>query len=215
MTARPPRGSSSWLSTLGLSIAVSACCVAPPRAENLLAVGFRTPEQAFRTFQTAVRADDPGALRRCLSARFIAENKLSEQVFREFWERLEAEQPFLRRGIADAAIVEPAEIRRDLARLGAVSHGRRIQVALVREDFCEAWEGGERRMDEAASFPDRSGVQTGPDGTRWMFGRMPVPAGVATDRITELRVGREWKIDGFEILEERDGGPGKSPESAP
>jgi len=202
MAEPPRRGSSFGLAVLGLSMAVSACCVAPPRAGELLAIGFRTPEQAFRTFQTAVRADDPGALRRCLSAGFIAEHRLSEQVFREFWAQLEKEEPFLRRGIADAKIEEPVEVRRDLARLHAVSHGRRIDVALVREDFCEAWEGGDRRIDEAVAFHDRSGVQTTPEGARWMFGRMPVPDGVATDRITELRVGREWKIDGFEILDE-------------
>jgi len=177
-------------------------------------VGFRTPEQAFRTFQTAIRADDPGAELRCLSAGFIAENKLSELIFREFWERYTSENPFLRKGITDAVIEAPAEIRRGSARLRAVSHGRRIEIAFVREDFCEAWEGGVRRVDEAAPFPDRSGVHAGPDGTRWMFGQMPVAEGVATDRITELRVGREWKIDGFEMLEE-EGGPGKPPETAP
>ena len=214
MTVRPPRGSALGLWTLGFALAVSACCVAPPRAEDLLAVGFRTPEQAFGTFQTAIRADDPGALRRCLSADFVAEHHLSEQVFREFWERFTAENPFLRKGITDASIEPPVEVRRGRARLRAVSHGRRIEIAFVREDFCEAWEGGERRIDEAAPFSERSGVQTGADGTRWMYGRMPLAEGVATDRITELRVGRVWKIDGFEMLEEK-GGSGKPPESAP
>jgi hypothetical protein len=201
MAAPPHRRSSLGLAVLGLSIAVSACCVSPPRAQDLLAVGFRTPEQAFRTFQTAVKADDLGALRRCLSARFIAEHRLSEQVFREFWDQMEEEEPLLRKGIADGELEAPAEIRRDLARLHAVSHGRKIRVDLVREDFCEAWEGGERRIDEAASFPDRSGVQQTAEGGRWIYGRMPVPEGVDTARISELRVGREWKIDGFEILE--------------
>ena len=214
MTPRPPRGSSrTWPWTLGFAIAASGCCVAPPQAGDLLDVGFRTPEQTFRTFQTAVRAEDPGALRRCFSASFIAENQLSELVFREFWEQLKDDQPFLRTGIADASIEEPVEIRRNLARLNAVSHGERIRIALVREDFCEAWEGAERRIDEAAAFPDRSGVQEGSDGTRWIYGRMPVPEGVATDRITELRVGREWKIDGFEQLGEKGGE--KAPASAP
>ena len=201
MTSRPPRGPRSWLGALGVAIAASACCVSPPRAGELLDVGFRTPEQTFRTFQTAVRAEDPGALRRCFSAAFIAENQLSEMVFLEFWDRLVAEQPLLRTGIDDATIEEPVEIRRNLARLTATSHGRRIRIALVREDFCEAWEGSERRIDEAAAFAERSGIQEGSDGTRWIYGRMPVPEGVATERITELRVGREWKIDGFEELE--------------
>lgn len=216
MSPRPPRGPRRRLWALGVSIAVSACCVAPPRAGDLLAVGFRTPEQAFATFQTAVRADDPGALRHCLSSGFIAENKLSEQVFREFWDRLLDEEPFLRMGIADAILEGQAEIRRGrLARLTAVSHGRRIQFALVREDFCEAWEGGERRIDEAIAFSDRSGVQTGADGARWIYGRMPVPEGVLTDEITELRVGREWKIDGFEVLEDDGGAVRRASEGAP
>jgi hypothetical protein len=214
MTARPPRGSSLGLFGLGLSISLSACCVAPPRAEDVLAVGFRTPEQAFHTFQTAIRADDPGAELRCLSASFVAENQLSELVFREFWEHYTSENPFLRKGITDATIEAPAEVRRGRARMRAVSHGRRMEISFVREDFCEAWEGNVRRIDEAAPFSERSGVQTGSDGTRWIYGHMPVSEGVATDRITELRVGREWKIDGFQMLEEK-GGAGKPPETAP
>ena len=215
MSPRPPRGPSRWLPALAVATLLSGCCVAPPRPGELLSVGFRTPEQAFRTFQIAVRADDPGAVRRCLSAEYVAENKLSEQVFREFWEQLLSDEPFLRKGIADATIEPPVEVRRDLARLRAVSHGRTIKIALRREDFCEAWEGGERKVDEAAPFQDRSGVQTAADGTHWIYGRMPVPEGLQTDRITELRVGREWKIDGFEILEEGGGDGGQAREGAP
>ncbi|HZO08926.1 MAG TPA: hypothetical protein VFC77_06080, partial [Myxococcota bacterium] len=116
---------------------------------------------------------------------------------------------------ADARPSGPAQVRRELARLLVVSHGRSMRIDLVREDFCEAWEGGERKVDEAAPFQDRSGVQTAADGTHWIYGRMPVPEGLQTDRITELRVGREWKIDGFEILEEGGGDGAKAREGAP
>jgi hypothetical protein len=81
----------------------------------------------------------------------------------------------------------------------------------VREDFCEAWEGGERRIDEAADFRERVGTQAAADGTAWVYGRMPVPKGVSAERLTELRVGREWKIDGFEIVEAQAAGPRSAP----
>src|SRR5262249_35756375 len=84
------------------SLWLSSCSVDPPRPQDLLSLGYRTPEQAFSTFQTAVRADDPGLLRRCFSADLIARNKLSEQAMREYWDRIQKEQPFLRKGLADA-----------------------------------------------------------------------------------------------------------------
>ncbi len=189
-----------WLLCL-LGLGISGCCVAPPRAEELFAVGFRTPEQAFATFQTAVRADDPGLLRRCLSTDFIARNKLSEQVLRVFWEQQKKEQPFLRKGIADARSDGPVEFRGGRARMHAKSHGRGITMTFAREEFCEAWGGGEKLADESAPFRERTGAQDGPEGGRWMYGRMPPPAGIAPDRVTELRFGQEWKIDGFAVDE--------------
>ena len=205
MTARPPRGSRSGPWSLGLALIGSAlcaaCCVAPPKAGDLLAVGFRTPDQAFATFQTAVRADDPGAQYRCLSADFLRRNGLSEIAFREYLQ-LDREEPLLRKGIADARPASPAEVRADLARLLVVSHGRSIRIDLVREDFCEAWAGGEKVADEAAPFRERTGVQPAADGSSWVYGRMPLPPGTAPDRVTELRFGREWKIDGFHLEED-------------
>jgi hypothetical protein len=180
----------------------AACCVAPPDTRELLAVGFRTPEQAFSSFQTAVRADDPGLLRRCLSADFVARNRLSEQVFRTFWEKLKKDQPLLRKGVADAKPKGPPELRSDRARIRAESHGRKLLVELVREDFCELFAGDEKVVDEAAPFRERAGVQPAADGTTWFFVRMPLPPAVAAERVTELRVGREWKIDSFQVEED-------------
>jgi hypothetical protein len=191
-------------SALLLGLAAPACCVEPPRARDLLALGFRTPEQTFATFQTAVRADDPGLERRCLSADFVARNGLSGFVFLKFWEDLEKDHPFLRKGIADARLEAPAAVGRTRARIAALTHGRRIEIELVREDFCEAWSGGEKKADEAAPFGERTGVQDGADGSRWIYGRMPLPEGIEAARITELRFGREWKIDGFEVVEPKD-----------
>jgi hypothetical protein len=185
------------------SLWVSSCCVDPPRPRDLLSLGYRTPEQAFSTFQTAVRADDPAALRRCFSADFVARNHLSEQVMREYWDRIQKEQPFLRKGLADAQPSGPVEVRGSRARMRATSHGRGITLAFAREEFCEAWGGGEKLADESAPFRERTGVQEGNQGERWMYGRMPLPPGVATDRVTELRFGQEWKIDDFALDDER------------
>lgn len=171
-------------------------------------MGFRTPEQAFETFRTAVRADDPSLLRRCFSADFIARNRLSEQVFRTFWERLQKDEPFLRKGVADAEPSGKAEIARTQARIRAESHGRKLVVDLVLEDFCEAFSGGEKVADEAAPFRERTGIQAADDGARWIYGRMPLPAGTAPERVTELRFGREWKIDDFRLEENTPGQAG-------
>ncbi len=182
--------------------ALAACCVAPPDTRELLAFGFRTPEQAFASFQTAVRADDPGLLRRCLSADFVARNHLSEQVFRTFWEELVRKERYLRKGIADAQAGGPAEMRGDRALIRSVTHGRKLEVELVREDFSEAWTGAEKVVDEAVPFRERTGVQPASDGTPWMFGRLPLPPGAPAERVTELRFGREWKIDAFRIQDD-------------
>jgi hypothetical protein len=199
---------------LAAAASTAACCVAPPDARELLAVGFRSPEQAFASFQTAVRADDPGLLRRCLSADFVARNHLSEQVFRTYWAELEKNQPFLRKGIADADAKGPAEIRGDRARIRAETHGRKLEVELVREDFCEAFAGGEKLVDEPAPFRERTGVQPAADGSSWIYGRMPLPPGVASDRVTELRFGQEWKIDSFRIQEDGPEPAASRPSSA-
>jgi hypothetical protein len=193
---------------LALGMLGLGACVAAPTAQDRFAVGFRSPEQCFASFQTAVRADDLGLERRCLSARFIGENGLSELGFRTFWEELTRKQPFLRKGIVDAQASSPIEVRGDRARLRLASHGRKLVVDLAREDFCEAWGGDQKLADESAPFRERSGIQPGSDGTRWFYGRMPLPAGVDETRVTELRLGREWKIDGFAL--EQDEKPGRA-----
>jgi hypothetical protein len=149
-----------------------------------------------------VRADDPGLLRRCLSADFVARNHLSEQVFRTFWEELNKKEPYLRKGIADARAQGPVEIRGDRALIRSETHGRKLEVELVREDFCELWAGGEKIVDEAAPFRERTGVQSAADGSAWMYGRLALPAGAPAERVTELRFGREWKIDAFRIQDD-------------
>ena len=182
-------------------------CVSPPSAAELLAVGFRTPEQTFATFQTAVRAEEPDLQVRCFSSRFVAENRLSKLTWREFWDQETRRQPLLRKGIADARPEGAVDRRGDRAQLVLESHGRRMRVAFVLDDFAEVWAGSDPLVDEEVRFRDRVGMQEAGDGSRWLYGqvRLPsrAPAGLAP--ITELRLGREWKIDGIEVLDEASG----------
>ena len=50
--------------------ALSGGCVGAPKPKDWLAVGFRSPEQTSRTFQTGLRAGFPELEYRCLGAAF-------------------------------------------------------------------------------------------------------------------------------------------------
>lgn len=207
LAGRAPR---AWTRALYLLLiclihtGLSGCClfIPPPDAQELLSVGFRTPEQTFHTFQIGWRADEPDLERRCLSSGFLERNRVGKLAYREFRERLAADQPLLRKGIADARIREPAERHGDRARLTTRSHGRILRFDLVLDDYCEVWAGDQPVIDDYLGFGEHTGIQEGAGGSRWVFGRVEVPAGQELESLTELRFGREWKIDGFELLDE-------------
>jgi hypothetical protein len=185
------------------ALAGAGCRVAPAEAEDLLAVGFKSPQQTFRTFQTGVRADQPELQRRCFSAAFLAENRLSKRNWLEFWDQLRADQPWLRKGLADAEIEGSIERAGDRARLIAHSHGSEIEVTFVLDDFGEVWIGSEPVVDEPIRFAKNIGVQE-QGGQRWIYGQLALPRSrpIAIEDVTELRFGREWKIDGIGLLDE-------------
>lgn len=160
----------------------------------MLAIGFRTPEQAFRTFQTATRLDDPDLELRCFSSGFRERNHISQLTWREARAELYARKPWLRAGIAGADIVD-ADRELGRARLRIDTAGGDYVVALVREDFAEAWSDDVRVLDEVVVWRKTTGVQTGEGDGRWSYGRVALPSGVDGTQLTELRFGREWKID--------------------
>jgi len=180
-----------------------SCClfVRPPDARELLATGFRTPEQTLHTFQVGWRADEPDLELRCFSSGFRARQQLSKLTYREFRDRLLAAQPFLRLGIADARLDGPPERRGDRAFARATTHGHTLEFELVLDDFVEAWAGGERVTDTYAPFADHHTLETLPDGARrfWVYAALPPGADAA--QVSELRVGREWKIDELRVRE--------------
>jgi hypothetical protein len=196
-----------FLALLAGSLALVPSCVSAPAASDWMAVGYRTPLQTVRTFQTAVRAEEPDLELRCFSSAFRARNHISRLTWREFFEELQKQQPFLRKGIADAEVEGDIDQRGGRARVRLASHGVELRVDLVLEDFGQVWTGDSLLVDEDLKFsdPEHTGLQEGAAGGRWFYGRLALPAEAPTSKITELRLAREWKIDGIESLGEASG----------
>lgn len=171
-----------------------AACVCPPEPADVLAIGFRTPEQAFRTFQTATRLDDPDLELRCFSTGFRARNHISQLTWREARAELYRRKPWLRAGIAGAEIVD-SQAEAGTVRLRVDTAGGDYVLVLVREDFVEAWAGAERVLDDSTRWREATGVQKGEGEGRWIFGRAKVGPEFDVAALTEMRFGREWKID--------------------
>ncbi|MDF1798188.1 MAG: hypothetical protein P1V81_03355 [Planctomycetota bacterium] len=192
---------SPWL--LVLIAGLMASCVSPPTAEELLDVGFRSPEQAFRTYQTAMAGDHLDLEYRCLSAKFRADNQIDGLVYRLGREELLKRQPFVKL-LADGKIEASRELAPDLVELevkvSAMFVTKRIRVWMVRVDYYEAWRGEQLAFDAFANFQDHVFLEKGdPDQ---MFGIVAVPEGEDGSSVTELRFGREWRIAGFELMQE-------------
>jgi len=173
-------------------------CLAPPRAEDWLAVGFRTPEQTFATFQTGLRADQPSLEYRCLSQSFKAREGVNELAYREFRERLFGENPWLRHAAA-AEVVEVVELSprraRIVARVEKLFVERSFTVELVSEGYYELRAGSVLADDD---FHDFASTLSSEGGELRL--RLPLAPGVDPQELSEVRAGREWKIDGFDAL---------------
>ena len=172
-----------------------AACLSAPDPEDWLAVGFRSPSQTFRTFQTALRADQPDLEWRCLSAGMKRRDGITQIGYREFREELFRAKPWLKLA-ARAEVLTVEELspgrRRIHAQVNAVFRKEAFVVDFVREDFYETWD--EEGFLEDDGVPWRE-IARESDGRLEV--RVPMPQGVALDDLTELRAGREWKIDGF------------------
>lgn len=183
------------LAVLLLALPLASACCAAPSAEDWRALSYRSPEAAFRTFQTALGAGQPDLEYRSLSSGFKRREGLSELAYLEFRDALFRAQPWLARA-ACAEIVAVRELAPDrvrlLARARFLFSRRSFEVELVREDFYELWKGADLASDGSAPFSEL--VTKDPSG---IVGHTPAPEGVALVDITELRIGREWKIDAF------------------
>jgi hypothetical protein len=136
------------LGALLVVLSVQSCCVAPPRSDDWLGVGWRSPAQAFASFQTAIRADSAELEYRAFSTGFRERHRISKLAWREARLELRERYPWLRKGIADARFTSIPLVAGDHARGEVESHGTRIRVDFVREDFAQLWEGETLVSDE-------------------------------------------------------------------
>lgn len=168
----------------------------------MLDVGFRDPQQTFATFRTAFRGNLTDLEYRCLSAGFRERQQLSQFGYRAFRDELLATIPLLRWALYKSVIEKAEVISPRRARIEARAGGYTLVVQLVREDFWEIWAGSQRRDGDEAAVDDAfaQGYLTRvPDPPR-VVGQAPLSRPGLSERLTELRVGQEWKIDEFELF---------------
>ena len=190
------------LAALLLAALLPGCCGVEPAPEDWLDVGFRSPAQCFRTYRSAV-ADDQLALEyRCLSGAFKRRQGLSQLAYREFRDELADENPWFG-CLAKARILREQSLGPDRHRIEAevkvLFVRRRFVVELVREDFFEVFAGAEDLIDEAAEWSDLVGES--PRDPQVLQVAVPTYGEFPLGVVTEVRVGREWKIDGFASAE--------------
>ncbi len=197
LSASMRRPSYGLLAILMASLGLG-CRLAPPTAAEVLAAGFRTPEQTFRTFQTALRGDLEDLEYRCLSSSFKEREGITELGWREAREELLRERPWVRQ-VARAKIVSgkfpDADHARLVAEIDTWFADARFALSFVRED---SYEIADREGPlEGAALPFSRAAE---DRQGFLVLRLPFPAGTALDEIAEVHVARRWKIDSFEFL---------------
>lgn len=190
----------------------SSCAVAPPAPEALANVGFRSPKQAFQTFQVAVGADLIDLEYRCYAEEFKREWDITQGNYRIARKQLFDEIPWIRRvstaEVRSETVIDPTLVRLD-ARVTFLLQTVDVEVYLARGDFYELWVGDERISDANIEFNDvvrRVSEGDDPfDRTEMVLAAVelesPVAPRVASrlDSITEMRVGREWRIAGLRL----------------
>jgi len=173
-------------------------CVSAPKPADWLAVGFRTPEQTFRTFQTGLRSDQPDLEYRSFSYRFKKANGINQGFYREFRKELFAAHPLLR-WAATAEIVGREELHdgtvRLTARLDTWLHDEVFTVDFIREDFYEIRRAGEIADDDIVRFEDHVAYRN-----ESYLVSIPDEAGVPVEEVSEIRVGHSWLISGFPTI---------------
>lgn len=172
-------------------------------------VGFRDPVQTFETFRLAFRGDLLDLEYRCLSSGFQRRNQLSQLGYREFRDELVAREPLLRLALHKAKVVE-IDRGSTRSRIVARAWGATFVLDFVREDFWEIWAGPDLVADASVGDlrQDYLRADEASDGSSWLMAQIPL-AGVAhPEQITEARVGAEWKIDDFEVIDSEEAAAG-------
>ena len=184
-----------------LLLALATACVAPPTAEDYLAVGFRSPEQAFQSYQTAFAGNQIDLEYRSLGRDFRNAQGIDGMTYRLAREQILKENPFIK-WVAAGDIIESKALGPDRHRLTIQVKNwltdTRFYVYLQREDFFEAWVDERSAFFYFASFDEH--VFTDEDDPHLLYAVAQAPPEVDPSEITELNFGREWRIAGFESI---------------
>jgi len=191
--ARTTRAGSVFLA--GLAGSLLAGCPSVPTPAQMLSMGFRSPEQCFRSFQYAVRADLPGEELRCFSQHFRSENHVSQLVWREVREQLWS-QVGMRWAVAEAEPSAPAQRSGGRASMEVHALGKTMRLRFVLEECGQAWSGEQLLSDELLDFRAHSGTQAG----GIFYGQVPLPPGSESAKVTEMRLAQEWKLDAIDPI---------------
>jgi hypothetical protein len=200
------------LAASAAGLARASACLCPPAAEDLIAVGYRTPRQTLASFQTFLRADLPMQEYLCFSAGFRRRNGISAATYSEARERLFEEQPWIKL-VAKAQVAGEKVVSEDEHWIDAEVLGRTVRVKLVREAFFEILAGERRLADDYADFGSLVRVES-EGGEALLTARIPFEA--AQDDLaglSEVQIASHWKID--ELYELDDESPRLPPPDAP
>ncbi len=189
-----------------LALAVSSCKVTPPEPTDWLEVGFRSPEQAFHTYQVALASDMPDLEYRCLGTYFKRENNVNQLAYRAFREDLLDRMPWLR-FLAEAQVIERRELPDGAyqirARVDYLWKVVDVDFVLAREEYYELWAGDKLWLDDAVTFDEALAID---EGSSAMMLSVPLPSPMPPAPgdmgLSEVRVGSEWKIQAFEPVVE-------------
>lgn len=194
------------LATLALAAFGPGCSVPRATPEALLQTGFRSPEQTFRTFQSALASDLIDLEYRCFGTAFKRREGLTQLAWRAYRAELLDTWPLLRR-LATAEILSSQAVADGrwalVGRVRYLWYEQDFRVELVREDFFELYEGAIRATDGSLEWDGLVSVEGDAEG--WppptLTATVPLPGPIDATRLTELRIGREWKIDRLEPIE--------------
>lgn len=176
-------------------------CLSRPSADDWLAVGYHSPEQTFRTFQTAIRGDRPEPGYRCFSDSLRDRFRLSRIAYRE---ALEEHYPFLKHiGRAEILTVIPLgeDRARVVAEVSVLWFEKRFSIDFVREGFWEVWSSEDDEFPFADDYAKLRDIVRA-EGGRVLL-RLPGDvSGIEPTTITRVVADQYWKIDDFTEIAE-------------
>ena len=184
------------LSCLGMG------CVSAPTPTDWMEAGnapFRTPAGTFKAFKTAAAGDAADLGYRCLSSEFRRRNGMGQLAFRELRDRF----PWFKY-LSRAKVIEETQISENqieyLCDIEVLFKTVQVRFGFLREDYFDVFSGAETIGGEVQPF-DKLSRQVESRGLPWVEIHIPVPGGYKFADITEIRVGREWKIDSIEMID--------------